>query len=268
MVEIRTNAVDVGVLAVGPAERDRAREEDAAAPGGRRARAYAQARRHSARVQVFRRAIPIGATLAIGVVLTIAIFDPFGRVGGLSLGPVSLSGTKITMENPRLTGYRSDLRPYEVTATAATQDVRKPTVIELKDMRARMATDDNGGTARLESATGVFDTQKEHLELKQDIRVTTDAGQEARLRSASVDFKAGTVVSREPVTVKLTNGVVEAEQLEISDSGKVIAFVGRVRTVLDLSGGDRPGAGASAPSAQRGAAPTRTSQAEPMSLRP
>lgn len=254
---------------MGPEQRDRAREESAAAPDGRRARAYAQARRHSARVQVFRRAIPIGAALAIGVVLTIAVFDPFGRIGGLSLGPVSLSGTKITMENPRLTGYRSDLRPYEVTATAAVQDVRKPTVIELKDMRARMAMDDNGGTARLESATGVFDTQKEHLELKQDIKVTTDAGQEARLRSASVDFKAGTVVSREPVTVTLTNGVVEAEQLEISDSGKAIAFVGRVRTVLDLAGGDRPGAGgASAPSAQRGAAPTRTSHAEPMSLRP
>ena len=43
-------------------------------------------------------------------------------------GPLSLSGTKITMENPRLTGYRErDLRPYEVTAIAAMQDMRKPT---------------------------------------------------------------------------------------------------------------------------------------------
>ena len=61
-------------------------------------RAYAQAQRHSARVRLFRRAIPIGAALAIGVVLVIAMFDPFGRIGGLSLGPLSLSGTKITME--------------------------------------------------------------------------------------------------------------------------------------------------------------------------
>lgn len=223
-------------------------------------RAYAQAQRHSARVRLFRRAIPIAAAIAIGVVLMIALFDPFGRIGGLSLGPLSFSGTKITMENPRLTGYRQDLRPYEVTATAAMQDIRKPNVIELKDMRARLAIDDNGGTARLESATGVFDSQREQLELKQDIRVTTDAGHEARLKSAFVDFKAGTVVSREPVTVKLTNGLVDADQLEISDSGKAIAFVGRVRTVLDISG-DR--SGAEAPSA-----PTRTSQAEPMSLRP
>jgi lipopolysaccharide export system protein LptC len=246
---------------VGPEGHDRAWADHAAdTPRDPRMRAYAQAQRHSARVRLFRRAIPIAAAIAIGVVLTIALFDPFGRIGGLSLGPLSLSGTKITMENPRLTGYRQDLRPYEVTATAATQDVRKPNVIELKEMRARLTLDNNGTTARLESAVGVFDSQKEQLELKQDIRVTTDAGHQAWLKSASVDFKAGTVVSREPVTVKLTNGLVDADQLEISDSGKAIAFVGRVRTVLDISG-DR--SGAEAPSA-----PTRTSQAEPMSLRP
>jgi len=252
-------------------ERDRDRTgRTPGAPLDPRVRAYAQAQRHSARVRLFRRAIPVGAAIAIGVVVVIALFDPFGRIGGLSLGPLSLSGTKITMENPRLTGYRGrELRPYEVTATAAMQDVRKPNVIELKDMRARLAMDDNGGAARLESATGVFDTQKEQLELKQDIRVTTDTGHEARLMSASVDFKAGTVISREPVTVKLTNGLVEAEQLEISDSGKIIAFVGRVRTVLEAAGGDRSGGEVSSASpAYREAAPARTSQAEPMSLRP
>ena len=233
-----------------------------AAPLDPRVRAYAQAQRHSIYVRLFRRTIPIAAVVAVGCILVIAIFDPFGRMGNHSLGPVSLSGTQITMENPRLTGYRKDQRSYEVTAEAAMQDVRKPTVVELKQMRARMATDDRGGMARLEAATGVFDTQKERLELKQEIRVTTDAGHAARLASASVDFKAGTVVSREPVTITLTNGAVEADQLEISDNGKVIAFIGRVRTVLELSNQNRP-AETSTPTA-----PTQTSQAEPMSLRP
>jgi len=247
-----------------PEERDQAQTDRAAdAPRDPRRRAYAQAQRHSARVRLFRRAIPFGAALAIGLVLAIALFDPFGRMGGLSLGPVSLSGTKITMENPRLTGYRHDSRPYEVTAIAATQDVRKPSVIELEQMRGRLALDDNGKMAHLESATGVFDTQKEQLELRRDIRVTTDDGHEARLTSASIDFKAGTVISREPVTVKLTNGLVEADQLEIGDSGKVITFVGRVRTLLEPGGQSNGGKAPSQPSA-----PARTSQAEPTSARP
>jgi lipopolysaccharide export system protein LptC len=198
-----------------------------------RARAYAQARRHSARVRFYKRAIPICTAVAVTIVLVFAIADPFGRLTGLTLGPISLSGTKLTMESPRMTGFRKDTRPYEVTATSASQDVRNPNVIELTEMKARLAMDDNGGAARLEAATGVFDTQRERLELHKDVRVTTDSGQEARLKSASIDFKAGTVLSREAVTVNLANGVIEAEGLEISEGGKAIVFKGRVRTVFD-----------------------------------
>ena len=85
----------------------------------------------------------------------------------------------------------------------------------------------------------MFDTQKEQLELRQDIRVTTDTGHEARLLSASVDFKAGTVVSREPVTVTLTSGSVEADQLEISDNGKIIASWAASEPCLRARDGDR-----------------------------
>jgi lipopolysaccharide export system protein LptC len=236
-----------------------------------RARAYAQARRHSARVRFLRRVIPIGTALAVGVVLVLTVADPFGRVvGGLTLGPVSLSGTKITMENPRLSGFRKDSRPYEVTAVAAMQDVRKPNVVELKEMKARLVTDERGGAAHLEAAAGIFDTSKEQLELRQDIRVKTDGGQAARLKSASIDFKAGTVVSREPVTVTFPNGMIDAESLEISDNGKVIVFKGRVRAVIEDS--QEPAVTASTPSAtpERLAQPAQvlSFETQPASLRP
>ena len=238
--------------------------------GSARSRAYEQARRHTRRVRLFKVAIPIGAAIGIGLVLAVTFLDPFGRMGGVSLGPISLSGTKITMESPRLTGHRKDSRPYEVTATVAIQDVRKPNVLELKDMRARFAADDSGRTTRLVADTGIFDTVKEQLELRQNVRVTTDDGQEARLLSASIDFKAGTVVSRERVTVKLPNGLVEGDALDVIDSGKVISFIGRVSAVFESP--EKP---ASAPAASPQLAPApaaalpapaRTSLAEPSSL--
>src|SRR3712207_2062370 len=128
-------------------------------PSGRsanpaRSRAYAQARRHSRRVRFLKVAIPLGAVLGIGFVLVVTFLDPFNRMAGVTLGPVSLNGTKITMESPRLSGYRSDNRPYEVTATVAVQDVRKPNVVELSDMKARFAADDTGKTTRLVADTG------------------------------------------------------------------------------------------------------------------
>jgi lipopolysaccharide export system protein LptC len=221
-------------------------------------------------VRVFRVAIPVGAALAVGSVMAIAIFDPFGRMGGLTLGPVSLSGTKITMEQPRLTGYRKDARGYEVTAVAALQDVRKPTIIELREMKARMTMDDQGTQAYLTAATGVFDTQKEQLELQSDIHVRTDNNQEAWLKSAKADFKAGTVASKEPVRVKLTNATIEADSLDVTDHGKVITFVGSVKTVIE-NVSTTPPAAKKAPETPASPAPAgaaaRTSQAEPMSLR-
>lgn len=238
------------------------------APTGRSARAatraYQKARRHSRWVRLFRLAIPVGAAVAIGTVAAIAILDPFGRMGGISLGPVSLSGTKITMEKPRLTGYRKDNRGYEMTATAALQDVRKPTIVELKEMKGRMTMDEEGTLAHLEAVSGVFDSQKEQLELHQGVYVHTDKDQQAWLKSAKIDFKAGTVSSKEPVKVSMPGTQIDADALDITDNGKVISFIGSVKTVLENVPATAP---ASAGKGANTSPAARTSQAEPTSLR-
>jgi lipopolysaccharide export system protein LptC len=125
-----------------------------------------------------------------------------------------------------------------------------------------MAMDDQGAQAHLTALAGVFDSQKEQLELQDDIYVRTDNNQEVWLKSAKADFKAGTVSSKEAVRVKLPTTTIEADALDITDNGRVISFVGRVRTVIES---------AAAPAAQKAPpapeAPARTSQAEPVSLR-
>lgn len=206
----------------------------------RRTRSYSAARRHTAIVRSLKIAIPFGALVSVVGVLFVTFFNPFGRLPGLTVGPVSISGTKIAMEGPRLTGFRSkDKRPYEVVATTAFQDIRKPNVIELQDMRGKMAIDESGGLANLTSNTGVFDTGSDHLDLSQNVRIWTDRGEEVLLRSASIDMKAGTASSREPIKVTTPTLVLEAESMEMSESGKRMAFVGRVRTQL-LRGLDTP----------------------------
>lgn len=217
-----------------------------------RARAHARARRHSRLVRFLKWAIPLGALAGVGTVAAVAALEPFAPLEGLALGPVTLSGTRVTMESPRLTGYRSQSGPYEVTASAASQDVRRPGLIELQDLKARLAIDREGATARLEAARGVLDTRKELFELKDGVRVVSDHGREVRLASAAVDFRAGTVVSAEPVTVTFENGVIEAGGVEVSDNGRVLHFKGRVRTTFGGPIAEEAPAGA----------PARTSRAE------
>lgn len=200
--------------------------------------------------------------MAMALVGLFMYLDPFRKVEGLTVGPIGVNGTNVTMESPKLTGFKNDKRPYEVTASAATQDVRNPNFVELKDLRARIVTDDKGSAARLEAAIGVLNTQKEQMNLRQDVRVRTDGGQEAKLKSAFVDFKAGTVVSNEPVVVSLGNGIIEAEGLKVSDNGKVMEFKGRVRTTFERS--TAPDSSAPAPAGTGSTAPA----AQPTSTHP
>ena len=137
------------------------------------------------------------------------------------------------MQSPKLTGFRKDGQPYEVIASAATQDARQPTMVELKDLRGKLATDDKGGIAHLHADSGYFDTQKENLNLRDNVSVKTDKGQQIHLQSAAIDFKAGTVVSQEPVMVQLQNGTIKAQGLQVSDNGKVLVFTGRVQSVFE-----------------------------------
>ena len=57
-----------------------------------------------------------------------------------------MSGTKITMEAPKLTGFTRDNRAYKVTADAAAQDITNPTVLELTGIRGKMEMQSNGNS--------------------------------------------------------------------------------------------------------------------------
>lgn len=233
---------------------------------GRSTRAYSKARRHSHWVRFAKIAIPLGSLIGMVAVGFVAYYDPFRNIENLSFGSIGVSGSNVTMASPKLTGFKNDNRPYEVTATEATQDVRKPDLVQLKGLKARIVTDDRGSVALLQAANGTLDTKREHMRLRDNIVVTTDAGHEVKLRSAFVQFKSGAVTSNQPVEVLFGNGSIEADKLKVTDNGKVMSFEGRVRTVLEPS--------RSAPSSKDAAAgtastmPASSSASQQTSTRP
>ena len=71
------------------------------------------------------------------------------------------------------------------------------------------------------------------------------AGYEAQLSEAVIDIRNGNVVSEKPVEVKMLNGTVNANRLEVIESGDVIRFDGGVTVTLDdLAGSSAEPAGA------------------------
>lgn len=196
---------------------------------------FAVAARHSRLVRLLRVAVPVGVAMSLGAIVLVSIFNPFRIVTSapVDVGNVVVSGTKITMEAPHLSGFSPDGRPYELWAKTATQDVTDPDKVELATLRAKMMTEDRA-TVTMDAKTGLFDNKTQLLDLHKDIFLQTSTGYEARLTRALVDIGKGVVTSNEPVDVKLLNGTLTADGLKITDGGEYIRFEGNVRMNLKM----------------------------------
>lgn len=181
-----------------------------------------------------RKAIPVGIALILGATILVAWLDPLKVLVKLPIdaGKLVISGSKITMQAPKLSGYTKDRRWYELGARAAAQDVTKPDLIELLDVRAKVDTGDNS-TITMSARDGLFDRKASKLTLNHDIVLKSSAGYEMHLQEAIVDTGSGEVVSNKPVAVFAQDATVNADSLEVSKSGEVVRFVGNV--VMNLN---------------------------------
>lgn len=203
---------------------------------------FAIAARHSRLVRMLRIAVPAAVILAMASVIGVSIFNPFRMLLPklpLDAGNLVVSGTKITMETPHLSGYTPDQRPYELWAKTATQDIRDPDHVELQDVRAKLLMEDRS-TLFMDARNGNFNNKEQQLSLREQIFLRTTTGYEAHLTQAYVDMGKGTVSSDEHVDVKLTNGTIASDRLRITDGGEVIRFEGNVVMHLDRLSTDAP----------------------------
>ena len=188
-------------------------------------RRFRAAVRHSRRVRLLKVGLPVMAVIGSLSVALVSWFNPLRMLTNLpiSVDDIVVSGTKIKMENPKLSGFTRDSRRYDVTAGAAAQDLLRPGVIELQQISAMLEMRENN-TMKLVAQNGLFDTKKEQLTLERNIVVTTSNGYEGYLEEALIDTKNGNVVSEKPVQLKMLNGTVQGNRFELQNSGDVIRF--------------------------------------------
>lgn len=201
---------------------------------GDSARAFRAARRHSRLVRILRIAVPLVVVLGSAGVSLSTYLNPLRMLAKLpaDAGNLVVSGTKITMEKPHLSGFTRDERAYEFSADAAKQDLTKPDLIELRNIHATVQMQDKS-TMEMSAATGIYNSKSETLKLDQNIVLssTTYSGQ---LSEAMVDIHKGYVVSEHPVAVQFLKGNLNAKRLEVVDSGDLVRFDGGVDMTLML----------------------------------
>jgi lipopolysaccharide export system protein LptC len=200
------------------------------APPADRAQAFAKARRRSARVKRLRQAILIGGLGAIAAMVVTAFFNPFAtKLGSLGLSSLSVEGTKIVMDRPKLAGFRSDGQPYLLTATRALQDIKHPTLVELEKVEGEIGAA-GGEPTHVTADSGVYDSLGEKMELSNNVRITSGRAN-VLMRTAKFDFKSGAYRSDEPVEVRVSDGTtIVSDRAEAADHGQEVTFDGHVKT--------------------------------------
>lgn len=194
---------------------------------------FARAARHSRLVRFLRVSIPGIVTVALTSVVGLSLFNPFRVVADVptNLDNIVVSGTKITMESPHMSGFTPDERPYELWAKTAVQDVSNADTVDLDVPRGKMLLEDRS-TMTVDARTGRFNNKSQVLDLYKDVFLQTSTGYEARLNHARVEIATGAVSTDDGVNVKFDGGRVKADRLRMTERGEVVRFEGNV--VMDL----------------------------------
>jgi lipopolysaccharide export system protein LptC len=197
------------------------------------AQAFRRALRHSRHVQLLRVAVPVTLVLAVVAVVLVSWLDPMRVLARLpvSVDRIAVSGTKITMAAPKLSGYTRDSRKYDLSARAAVQDVTQPDLLDLHDVAAKIEMQDKT-VLDLTATDGHFDRKTSQLTLRRNVLLVTSTGYEVRMNQVRIDTGTGNVVSDEPIHIKMLQGDLNANRLEVFKSGEVVTFGGGVTLKL------------------------------------
>jgi len=200
-------------------------------------RAVRSAGRHSIMVRGTRIGLPIAVVVGLGALGAVTYFKPMQAFEKVPVsGKLAVQGSKITMELPRIVGFTRDNRAYELHAETAVQDIARPDVVELQNLRAKMEMQDRD-IVNVTAKSGTYATKADNVVLHDEIVVTSQNGYKAVLREAAIEMKKGGVVSEQPVDITLPNGWLKSNRMEIVDSGDVIRFERGVTLYIEADKG-------------------------------
>lgn len=192
---------------------------------------FKRAARHSGRVRLLKYALPLAAVVLAG---SFAIYSHLSSPVsiGFDLSSTAIRDGKLVMAAPKLEGYTTDNLPYAMTAARAIQDTGNTNVIELEDIDATVPMTD-GTLARIDARKATYDRLSNTIHLRDPMTLSTNDGKSATLQSANIDMAKGTLVTEEPVVLRINGASIDAGKMSIAENGKVIVFDNRVQMNLD-----------------------------------
>jgi len=130
------------------------------------------------------------------------------------------------MVNARYSGLDRQNRPFVITADVARQNRNADDLVSLEGPKGDLTTL-NGSWFELNAYTGLYQPQKQLLDLFGNVQLFQDKGNEFHTDSAHIDMANGTAEGDEPIEGQGPFGHVSGEGFRIRDRGDVIIFTGK-----------------------------------------
>lgn len=194
---------------------------------------FRRASRRTALVRFLRIACPVGIALLLGT-YALSIARTAGLVGPETLPEIAIRKIlpeDLTMQNPRYEGYSKDGGSYVFTAKTAEHDLALRNVVKLNGIVGEIYQANKSRTD-ITAVRGVFDNEKNLLELFEEINVDSQSGLKARLTRASILTKEDLLTSDEPVLVEFPNGSVRSKRMTLRQKAREATFVEEVAVIL------------------------------------
>ena len=159
---------------------------------------------------------------------------------GMNLIEESATDT-LNMTNARYYGTDDKGQPYSVTAANVRERPNDDPAVDLTAPQADISLTD-GSWLSISAHTGVYNRDEQLLNLDGNVSLYQDQGNEFHTGSARVDLDKGEAVGNDAVNSHGPFGSLEAAGFTMSETGKVVYFVGPAHLVLNggqVAGADR-----------------------------
>jgi lipopolysaccharide export system protein LptC len=147
-------------------------------------------------------------------------------------GPAS----RTAVSTSTFSGFDKNEQPFQIAAAKAVRDASDPGAVALEQVSGNVRRDD-GAVLNFSARQGRYMIKPKLLTLTGDVHLVSEGRFVASLSQADVDVDNKGLVSNHPVVVQLTDGVIHAGTMAVSDNGDRVLFTGRVKAHFGNNGG-------------------------------
>ncbi len=174
------------------------------------------------------------AVPAFGVLLLV-LFFLWPVVTAISLPKIDkaqISGERTELVNPRYEGQDEGGQRFVLTAERAIQSRNTPDAVALVSPAAALTQTDNSEGTKVIAKNGIYEDKSQHLNLTDDVILTTPEGDQFTTSAADVDLKTKIVTGNVPVAGSGPRIDLTAQGFRYDHAGGTLTLNGPARLVL------------------------------------